>query len=200
MVSDRKCKAMLFVDYLLTLLFSLFGLMLFSWLFKFSWGYPVYSVLFTLIFFGLIYSRCWNKAKSDIKYQKDEVRLTRAVKMVLPLTIVFLVIIALFALVKYNIIPIRDIVVDVRYILEENQPRQTYNVLLFDNIVPIVRILFTFLVGFQPEQETSELIFLIAPAITLLGGILGYYAGMRKFYISEVILKTQQKAKDKFNE
>lgn len=200
MISDRKCKLMLFVDYLLTLLLCLFGLFILSWMLNFSWGYIAYSVLFTLIFFGLVYSRCWNKAKSDLKYRKDTVKVTNALRMVAPLTIFFLVIAALFALIKFNIIPIRDLVTEVRYVLEENQPRQIHNVVLFDAIVPVIRILFSFLIGFQPAGSTSALTLLIAPVATVLAGVLGYYAGMRKFYISEVIIKTQQKAKDKFNE
>lgn len=200
MISDRKCKLMLFVDYLLTLLLCVFGLFILSWLLNYSWGYIAYSVLFTLIFFGLVYSRCWNKAKSDLKYQKETVKLTNALRMVAPLTIFFLVIAALFALIKFNIIPIRDIVTEVRYVLEENQPRQVHNIVLFDTVVPIIRILFSFLIGFQPADSTSALTLLIAPAVTVLAGVLGYLAGMRKFYISEVIIKTQQKAKDKFNE
>ena len=180
MISDRKCKLMLFVDYLLTLLLCVFGLFILSWLLNYSWGYIAYSVLFTLVFFGLVYSRCWNKAKSDLKYQKETVKLTTALRMVAPLTIFFLVIAALFALIKFNIIPIRDIVTEVRYVLEENQPRQVHNIVLFDTVVPIIRILFSFLIGFQPADSTSALTLLIAPAVTVLAGVLGYRPGCEK--------------------
>ena len=38
MISDRKCKLMLFVDYLLTLLLCLFGLFILSWMLNFRGG------------------------------------------------------------------------------------------------------------------------------------------------------------------
>lgn len=200
MISDKKCKLMLFVDYLIALLLSLIGLMLFSWVLKFSWGFPAYSALFTLIFFGMVYSRCWNKAKSDLKYHKEDLRLSRAFRLTLPLVVTLLVLIALFALVFYNIIPIRDLVVNVQYVLEENQPRRAENILLIDVLTPIMRILFAFVNGFQPADNTFVPVFLIAPAAAVAAGFFGYYAGLRKYYLSETILKVQQKAKDKFNE
>ncbi len=200
MISDKKCKLMLFADYLIVLVLSLFGLMIFSWLLQYSWGFPLYSVVFTLIYFGMIYSRCWNKAKSDLKYHKEDLRYVRAFRLVLPLTVTLLVLIALFALIQYNIIPIRDLVTSVRYVIEENQPRRAENVVLFSTIVPVMRVLFAFVNGFQPLDSTQTAVFLIAPAVTVAAGFAGYYAGLRKFYLSEVIFKAQQKAKDKFNE
>lgn len=200
MISDKKCKLMLFVDYLIALLLSLFGLMIFSWLLNYSWGFPLYSVLFTLIYFGLVYSRCWNKAKSDLKYQKEEMHFTRAFRLVLPLTLTLSVLILLFALIQYNIIPIRDLVTDVHYILEENQPRRAESITLFSSVVPVMRILFAFVNGFQPTESTHAAVFLIVPAVTLLAGFAGYSAGKNRFYLSELFFKAQQKAKDKFNE
>lgn len=200
MISDKKCKLMLFVDYLIVLLLSLFGLMIFSWMLQYSWGFLLYSAFFVLVYFGMIYSRCWNKAKSDLKYQKDNLRGTKAFRLVLPLTLTLLIFVLLFVLIQYNIIPIRDLVTDVHYILEENQPRKAENVILFSSVVPVMRILFAFLNGFQPTDSTQALVFLIAPAVTVLAGFAGYCAGMKKFYLSEVIFRAQQKAKDKFNE
>ena len=200
MMTDKKCILMMFAEFLLTLLISVFGFMLLSWTFDYSWGMPVYSIIFTLVFFAFIYCRMWNKAKSDIKYQKENVSLKHAFKVILPLAAFLAVIVALFGLIKLNIIPVRDIVTDVQYILEENQPRQIHEVLLIDNLNLVMRALFIFLIGFFKSSDTSELILFVAPAVVVVAGLLGYFAGMRKFYLSDVIAGAQQKVKDKFNE
>ena len=200
MMTDKKCVLMMFAEFLLTLLISAFGFMLLSWTFDYSWGTTVYSIIFTLVFFAFVYCRMWNKAKSDIKYQKDNVNLKHAIKVILPLAAFLAVIVAIFGLIKLNVIPIRDIVTDVQYILEENQPRQIREVLLIDNLNLVVRVLFIFLIGFFKSSETSVLILFVAPAIVVIAGLLGYFAGMKKFYLSDVIAQTQQKVKDKFNE
>ncbi|MBR5156996.1 MAG: hypothetical protein IKW59_04425 [Clostridia bacterium] len=200
MMTDKKCILMMFAEFLLTLLISVFGFMLLSWTFDYSWGMPVYSIIFTLVFFAFIYCRMWNKAKSDIKYQKENVSLKHAFKVILPLAAFLAVIVALFGLIKLNIIPVRDIVTDVQYILEENQPRQIHEVLLIDNLNLVMRALFIFLIGFFKSSDTSVLILFVAPAVVVVAGLLGYFAGMRKFYLSDVIAGAQQKVKDKFNE
>lgn len=200
MITDRKCKLMLFVDYLLTILISAFGLMILSWIFEFGWGKIAYSIIFTLVFFAFVYCRMWNKAKSDIKYQKEKANLGHAFKMILPLAIFLTIVVAVFGLIKYNIIPIRDVVTDIQYILEENQPRQIREVLLIDNLNLIMRALFIFLVGFLSSETTSALVLFIAPAVVVVAGLLGYFAGTKKYYLSETIANAQQKVKDKFNE
>ena len=200
MMTDKKCVLMMFVEFLLTLLISMFGFMLLSWTFDYSWGIKVYSVIFTLVFFAFVYCRMWNKAKSDIKYQKGNLNLKHAFKLILPFAAFLAIIVTLFGLIKLNVIPIRDIVVDVQYILEENQPRQIHEVLLIDNLNLIMRALFIFLIGFLSPNNASVLVLFIAPAIVVVAGLAGYFAGMKKFYLSDVIAQTQQKVKDKFNE
>ena len=199
-MSYKKPMLMTFVDYLLTLLFSFLGLLMLAWLLNFQWGSAAYSAIFTLVLFGTLYSRSWNTAKRDLKNKDHTVRLWTGLKIVLPLTIVNLVMIGLFALIQQNIIPIRDIVVSSYYVFPENEPRQLQNILLIDYLVPAIRIWFSFLTGFMAVDHTSPLILLIAPAVTLAGGGLGYYAGAKKFMLADAIYKSTEKVKEKFNE
>lgn len=199
MISDKKCKLMLFADYLLAILISVLGFMVFSWMLSVPLGAWLYSVVMSLVFFGLIYSRCWKKARSDLKYQEAK-GIGDILKLVAPVTIVFLIVIVIFVLVKYNIIPIRDIVTDVRYIIEDNQPRQKVEILMYDSFVQVYRLIFLFLIGFHPLDDVSVSALMIAPLFCVLGGISGYYAGLKNFYLTSLIDKTGQKVKDKFNE
>ena len=200
MVSDRKCKWMVFVDYLLTLLLSILGLFFLSPVLNQSWGLFAYSILFSLVFFGFVYSRLWKKAKSDLKYDKENMGVKKALRLIAPSAIFFLVIAVLFALIRYNILPIRDMVVGVRYILVENQPRVMQEVYLFDNIAPFARLLFPMVVGFQPRTETLAWPLFLVPAMIAVGGILGYIAGVGRFELSDYIIRKKQKLVDKFNE
>lgn len=198
-ISDKKCKWMLFADYLLALLISVLGFMVFSWMLSSLSGAFLYSVVMSLVFFGLVYSRCWKKARSDLKYQEAK-GISGILKLIAPITIVFLIVIAIFALIKYNIIPIRDIVTDVRYVIEDNQPRQKVEIFLYDSFVQAYRLIFLFLLGLHPQDDVSVLALLIAPMFCVLGGISGYYAGLKNFYFTSFIDKTGKKVKDKFNE
>ncbi len=198
-ISDKKCRWTLFADYLLAILISVLGFMVFSWMLNSPFGALLYSVVMSLVFFGLVYSRCWKKARSDLKYQEAK-KISDILKLIAPITIVFLTVIAIFALVKYNIIPIRDIVTDVRYIIEDNQPRQKVEILMYDYFVQAYRLVFLFLLGFHPREDVSVLALMIAPLFCVLGGISGYYAGLKNYYFTSFIDKTSQKVKDKFNE
>ena len=200
MVSDRKCKWMVFVDYLLTLLLAVLGVFFLAPVLKQSWGMPVYSLLCSLFLFGFVYSRLWKKAKSDLKYDRENMGVKKALRLVTPSVIFFLVIAALFALIRYNIIPIRDMVIGEKYILVENQPRVMQEVYLFDNIAPFIRLLFPMVIGFQPSTETLAWPLFLVPVIMIAGGILGYIAGAGQFVLSEYIISKKQKLIDKFNE
>jgi len=195
----KKAMLMMFVDYLICLGLQLLGLLIFSWMFRFSWGYLAYSVIFILVLFGLVYSRAHNTAKRDLKHKIVRGPYTEGLLLALPLTAFNLLVIVLFALLQSNIIPIGDNVVKILYSFPENEPRVATEVLLIDRVTPVVRIWFSHLVGFMSEK-TSAFTLLISPVVTILGGFFGYYAGTRKFYISEVIAKAQNKVKDKFNE
>lgn len=195
----KKDMLMTFVDYFIVLLLSFFGLLVFSWMLEFSWGYTAYSAIFCLILFGMIYSRAWNRAKKDIKQKIEIISVKNGIKMALPLLLFNLLVILLFALIQSNIIPIRDLVLRITYEFPENQPRVEHQIIFLDMLTPYIRIWFAYLVGFMGEI-TSVLVLLLSPALIFSGGILGYFAGMKKFYISEVILATKEKVKEKFNE
>lgn len=198
----KKNSLFMFLDYLLVLLLCVLGIFIFSWMLEFSWGYLVYSIVFTLVLFGMIYSRAWKTAKKELKNKERKPKLSDGVLLSLPLTIFNLIVIAAFALILYNIIPIRDNVVSIAYSFAENEPRVRSEILLIHTLIPVVRIWFAPLIGFMQVSgnDTSPLILLITPVVTAVASMLGYFLGMRKYYISEGIVNVTEKVKKKFNE
>jgi hypothetical protein len=190
---------MTFVDYLIVLLLSFFGLMVFSWLLGFSWGYAVYGAVFCLVLFGMIYARGWNAAKKDGKDKTRDAEIVNGIRLIAPLVLFNLIVILLFALVKYNLLPVRDLIVKTVFEFPENQPRIEHQITFYDTLTPYIRVWFSYLVGFMGEA-TAVSVLLISPVLIAGGGVLGYFAGMKKFYISDVIFKTKEKMKEKFNE
>ncbi len=197
----KKNSLFMFLDYLLVLFLSVFGIFIFSWMLEFSWGYTVYSVIFSLIFFGMMYSRSWKTAKKELKNKERVPKLTDGILLTLPFVIFNLLVIAVFSLIFYNIIPIRDNVVSIFYSFAANEPRVRNEITLIENLIPIVRIWFAPFIGFmQSANETSPLIMLISPVLTIAASLLGYFLGMKKYYISEGIVNVTEKVKEKFNE
>lgn len=189
-----------FVDYLLIIVFSLLGLMILAWMLGNPIGEAVYSTIFTLVLFGLIYSRAWNTAKRDIKtYNNEQPYWYKGLIMCIPLLAFNLLIAGLFALVQANIIPVRDIVVSATYSFPENEARQLVETTFGMAVTPFVRVYFSNLVGFL-GGGTPPVVLFAGQLVIPVAAFLGYYAGMRKFYLSEVITKTSGKVKDKFNE
>ncbi len=199
-MSNRgKTILLTFVDHLLCMVLQLFGLFAFSWLLNSVWGSVIYSVVFTLILFGMLYARVHNAAKRDLRKKENCPGLSEGILMVLPLCVFNLFIVLIFGLIQSNIIPIRDIVVNTVYTFPDNEARVMTEVLLYDSIVPFVRIWFGVLVGFM-QEETSAWILLLMPILNLLAGFLGYLAGTKKFFLSELLFKAKEKVKEKFNE
>lgn len=198
MSNRKKTMLMLFVDYLLCLLLELFGLILFSWMLKFPWGYPAYSTLFTLVLFGLLYSRIHSAADRDRKH-KELKKPTEGLVMAAPLVCFNLLIILIYALMQYNVIPVRDVLMNTLYSFPDDAPRVVTKLYLIDYITPVVRIWFGHLVGFMTET-TTPLLLLISPLVALAAVFLGYFAGGKRFYIADVIFKAKEKVKEKFNE
>lgn len=194
----KKTMLMLFVDYLLCLLIQLFGLFVLSWILKYNWGYPVYSIVFCLIFFGMQYSRVHNAADRALK-RKELKSVYEGLIMSLPLAICNFVVILIFALMQWNIIPAREVIVTTLYSFPDDAPRVVTHMYLLDYVTSGIRVWFGHLVGFL-KTETPAVFLLISPAITLLAGFLGYTAGRKKFYLSDLIYNVQEKAKEKFNE
>ncbi|MBE7037147.1 MAG: hypothetical protein E7403_07635 [Ruminococcaceae bacterium] len=194
----KKTMLMLFVDFLICLLIQLFGLFIFSWMFNYSWGKPVYSIVFCLTFFGVQYSRVHTAASRALK-RKELKPVTEGLIMAAPLVIVNLVIILVYGLMQMNVIPIRDVVANVVYEFPDDAPRNANKIYLLSYIAMGVRLWFSHLSGFMNEKTPAALL-LISPAITLLASYLGYLAGSKKYYLSDLIYKVQEKVKKKFNE
>ncbi|MBR6728865.1 MAG: hypothetical protein IKL80_01790, partial [Clostridia bacterium] len=144
----KKTMLMLFVDYLLSILIQLFGLFVLSWMLDYSWGFCAYSVIFTLVLFGMLYSRVHNAADKALK-RKELKPATEGLIMAAPLAIFNLVVILFFALVKSNLLPIGDAVMNTVYTFPDNQPRVETHVLFIEYLTMIIRVWFGFLVGFS---------------------------------------------------
>ncbi len=195
----KGCK--LFIDYLLMIVFTIIGLLIFAWLMGSQTGQVVFSAVFTLILFGMIYSRTWNTAARDIKsYTDDTPYWYKGLVMCIPLLALNLLIIAVYALIYTNVIPIRDLVVGTTYVFPEGQPRELVETRLISVLVPIVRLWFGNLVGFLPAEDTNPLLLLAGQLVIPVAAFLGYFAGSKEFYLSALLLRSSKKVKEKFNE
>ncbi len=199
MKNRTKTALFMFVDYLLCILLQMFGLFVLSWTLQFPWGYPAYSAIFSLILFGLLYSRAHKAAKRDSRLKENQPGMWEGLRMAIPLAVLNLVIILAFALIEYNVVPVRDLVIKTIYRFPDNAPREKLDVLLIDSIIPFIRVWFGALVGFMKENTTTLILF-IMPILNLAAGFLGYYAGRKKFFIADYIFRAKEKMKDKFNE
>ncbi len=199
MTIRKKTMLMMFADFGVCLALQLIGLFILSWMFRFSWGYVVYSIIFTLIFFGMIFSRAHNTAKRNLLHKDLTKTKAEGLLLAAPLAIFNTLLIVLFALIQSNIIPLRDLVVNTIYTFPDNAPRIATDVFLIDYIIGFLRIWFGGLIGFMPEK-TTPLILLISPASTLLAGFLGYFAGLKKFYLLDMFIVAKKKVVNKFNE
>ncbi|MBE7048927.1 MAG: hypothetical protein E7393_06135 [Ruminococcaceae bacterium] len=199
MSTRKKTMLMMFADYAECLIWQLLGLFILSWMLKFSWGDAAYSLIFCIVFFSHIYSRAHRAAKRDSHYK--DLRRTPAEGLLLatPLAVFNLLLIVIFALIQKNIIPIRNIVITTTYSFPDNEPRIATDILLIDYLSIFVRFWFGMLAGFIKEKLSWSLLLLV-PLLTALGGFLGYFAGRKKYYFSETLVKTITKVKDKFNE
>ncbi len=198
-MSNRvKTMLMSFFDYGLCLFLELLCLVVFSILFKYTWGNILYSVIFCLILFGMLYSRTHRAAKNDMLH-KVERPTYEGLIMVLPLAIVNFVVALGFALIQSGLIPVGDIVLETVYSFPENEPRVAMDVLLIEVITPIIRLWFATLMGFMREGTNAVLLFLM-PVLNLVAGFLGYIAGKKKFFLSDHIFVAKEKVKEKFNE
>ena len=193
-----KTMLMMFLDYGLCLLLSLLTLAVFAMLFKFTWANITFSTLVCLAMFGLVYSRSHRAAKSDMLY-KVERSWYEGLMLVLPLAVLNFVLALAFTLIQIDLVPVRDIVVDISYSFPDNAPRVANEILLIDAITPVVRLWFAPIIGYMRESTPGALLFVV-PLINLVGGFLGYIAGQKKFFLSDYIFVAKEKVKEKFNE
>ena len=199
MTNRKKTMLMMFVDYLICVLVQVVALLFLSWLLKYNWGFPLYSGLMCLVVFGFVYSRAHRAAKKDMLYKDLKNIYTEGLLLTLPLAIFNVLVIGIYVAFVYDIIPYGDAVINITYSFPENLPRVKTVVRLLDYITPVVRLWFGSVVGFMGEKTSVGVLFLV-PIVNLIGGLAGYFAGAKKFFISEKIFKAQNKLKDKFNE
>lgn len=193
-MSRRKLKALTFSDYLINLVLSALGFIALSWIFNFSLGPFIYSIIFTVSLFLFMYSRGTLAAKIDLRENKTP--MTNALELISPLAITLLLIILVYSLIHYNIIPVGEIVIR-SAVTESGEIVQ----LLFKDVASVViRVLFLNVTGFMTNGLTNPLILLISPAAAVLGAFTGYYLGKRKIYVLEVLVKAKDFISRKFNE
>jgi len=199
MTNRKKSMLLMFVDYLICVLVQVVALLFLSWLLKYDWGFLVYSVLMCLVVFGFIYSRAHKAAKKDLLHKDTKNMYTEGLLLALPLAVFHLLVIGIYAAFLYRIIPFADAVVNITYSFPDNLPRVKTMIRVIDYVTPVVRLWFGSVIGFMGDK-TSVGALLLVPLVNLLGGMAGYFAGAKKFFISEKVFKVQNKIKDKFNE
>ncbi len=199
MTNRKKSMLLMFVDYLICVLVQVVALLFLSWLLKYDWGFSLYSVLMCVVVFGFMYSRAHNAAKKDLLHKDLKNIYTEGLLLALPLAVFNLLVIGIYAAFLYRIIPFGDAVVNITYSFPDNLPRVKTMVRVIDYVTPFVRLWFGSVVGFMGDKTPVVVLFLV-PLVNLLGGMVGYFAGAKKFFISEKVFKVQNKIKDKFNE
>jgi len=193
-MTRKKLKALTFADYIVNIIFSALGFIALSWLFNFSWGSFVYSIIFSFSLFAFMYLRGALAAKIDLREEKTP--MSNAIKLALPLTITLILLITVYALILYNIIPVGDNIIKTAV----SETGETSVFMVKNAVAIVIRILFLNITGFLSENLVNPILLLISPAIVLLGSCTGYYFGRRKIYLLDIFIKIKQAIADKFNE
>lgn len=193
-MSRKKLTASLFLDYIINLVLTGLGFIALSWMFAFSRGNFLHSVIFTLTLFGFIYSKGALAAKIDLRSEKAPMK--NAFMLALPLTVTLLFVIGVYSLIYYNILPIGDIVLGT----SSSEAGETFSFLFKDAASMVVRVLFLNLTGFMKTNLATPLVLLISPLCVMLGALFGYLLGRKKIYLLDIMLKAKDKIANKFNE
>lgn len=172
---------------------------LFMFVFGSWYNNTVFRTIFTIISLlflcGFIYSRMWKLGKKNVqRYWK--LKLSDCVKFMLPLVIFEAAIIVFYFLCEKNIIPLRDIVIKTYYSFPENLPRELVKISVFDYVIPVINLWFSYLTG----VAASPLVYLIAPVFSLFSAVFGFKMGMSGKELQMYYIEASDKAKDKFNE
>lgn len=193
-MSRKKLTASLFIDYIINLVLSGLGFIALSWIFNFSFGNFLYSIIFSLSLFGLAYSKGALAAKIDLR--SDNTPMVNALKISLPLASVVLFIIAIYSLIYYNIIPVGDIVLGTSV----SETGETFSFLVKDAVSITIRTLFLNLTGFMEYIPLSPPLLLISPLCIVSGTLSGYFFGRKKIYLIDIFIKVKDMLVNKFNE
>ena len=195
-MSNRvRTMLLFFVDYLVCIVFQIFGLVFLSWALDFPWVDPVYSILFSLVLFARVYRRGNKAAGRDLRNHEKKPLFFDGLLMVLPLVVFQLVIIFAYRWVQGN--PLGGTVVNVIYSFPDNLPRVAKEITLAESLVPYLRIWFGSVMGFM-GQGFSALVALLVPLSHVLAGFFGYLAGLKHFYILDFLIDCWRNIWDRF--
>lgn len=173
--------------------------LLFMFIFGSWYNNAIFRTVFTMISLlflgGFIYSRMWKLGKKNTQ-RKWGLEISDCVKFMLPLIIFEVAIIIFYFLCEKNIIPLRDIIIKSYYSFPENLPRELVKVSVFDYVIPVINLWFSYLTG----VAATPLVYLIAPAFSLASAVFGFKMGSGGKELQDYYIKATDKVKDKFNE
>ncbi|MBR6646482.1 MAG: hypothetical protein IKL09_03085 [Clostridia bacterium] len=192
-MSRTKLKALLFLDYVKNVLLSLFGLLVFSWLFRFKAGHFIYSLIFCLTQFAFFYSRGSLAAKIDMRTKEANIK--KALELAFPLTIALVSIIAVYLLFHFDILPAKDVLLKTA-VAEDGTSASLY---LMDVIAISFRFLFFNVTGFMKDSMLNPFIFLVSPIVTVAGTTAGYHLRTKGIYLADYFIKAKDFVLKKFN-
>ncbi len=195
MPNKKKFYFLPFLDNLKAIGMSILFIFVFG-----SWyNNTIFRTIFTMIslFFlcGFVYSRMWKLGKKNVQ-RYWELKVSDCVKFMLPLVIFEVVVIIFYFLCEKDIIPLRDIVIKSYYSFPDNLPRELVKVSVFDYVIPVINLWFSYLTG----VAASPLVYLIAPVVSLISAVFGFKMGMSGKELQNYYIKATDKVKDKFNE
>ncbi len=195
MINTKKFYFLPFVDHLTAigiafLLFMILG----SWV-----SIPAVSaiatffMLFTLC--GRTYVRMWNLSERNTRRHYD-LTIKDFAKFLLPIVVFDLVIILVYCLSEWGILPLDEIITKSYYNFPENAAREIVSISILDYFELFVRFWFLFLVCLP----FNGAVLILAPLMSFVSGILGFYLGAKGKQIIHSYIKITEKAKKKFNE
>lgn len=195
MPNKKKFYFLPFLDNLKAIGMSILFIFIFGTWYNNAIFRTIFTMISLLFLCGFIYSRMWKLGKKNVQ-RYWELKLSDCVKFMLPLVIFEAVIIIFYFLCEKDIIPLRDIVLKSYYSFPENLPRELVKVSVFDYVVPVINLWFSYLTG----VAASPLVYLIAPVASLFSAVFGFKMGMNGKELQMYYIKATDKVKDKFNE
>ncbi len=195
----RKNMWMMFGDYLILLIIQAFTLLAFSWLLDFAWGAICYSAICAVVVFFMPYTRAHKAAVYDLKNKEQRPNSWGGVRLVLPFFIVTSLIALFYVLLDTNVLPFRDVVLNTLYQFPDDAPRVETQVFLIDTVSVYIRIFYAPFIGFMQGKTPHGVLFLL-PVLYGVGACLGYFAGLRGFYLGKHLFRFKDVVVEKFNE
>ena len=172
---------------------------LFIFIFGSWYNNAIFCTVFTLISLiflcGFMYSRMWKLGKKNMQRQWG-LKLSDCVKFMLPLVIFEIVIIIFYFLCEKDVIPLRDIITRTYYSFPENLPRELVKISVFDYVIPVINLWFSYLTG----VAVNGLVYLFAPILSLAAAVFGFKMGTARKELQDYYIKATDKVKEKFNE